>query len=116
MLWRSSRDGCEQIATLINRELKRRRTDPDIALAYHAGFGTEDRAERMRRNPGRFVGGSGGGGVGSVLGERGVGGDDGQRESAGQHALEKNTHKERSSFHVGFRLMVCFRYQVDMLT
>ncbi len=45
----SSRDGCEQIATLINRELKRRRTDPDIALAYHAGFGTEDRAERMRR-------------------------------------------------------------------
>jgi ATP-dependent DNA helicase RecQ len=45
----SSRDGCEEVATLINRELKQRRSDRDIALAYHAGYGTEDRAERMRR-------------------------------------------------------------------
>lgn len=45
----TSRDGCEQIATMINRELKQRRYDPDIALAYHAGFGPADRAERMRR-------------------------------------------------------------------
>jgi len=39
----TSRDGCEQLATLLNRELKKSRYDPDIALAYHAGF------ERMRR-------------------------------------------------------------------
>ncbi|MGN6564576.1 MAG: RecQ family ATP-dependent DNA helicase, partial [Thermomicrobiales bacterium] len=45
----SSRDGCEQVATLLNRELKHRRYDPDVALAYHAGFGGEDRADRMRR-------------------------------------------------------------------
>jgi ATP-dependent DNA helicase RecQ len=45
----SSRDGCEQVATLLNRELKARRHDPDVALAYHAGFGGEDRADRMRR-------------------------------------------------------------------
>lgn len=45
----TSRKGCEQIATMINRELKRHHYDPDIALAYHAGFGPADRAERMRR-------------------------------------------------------------------
>jgi ATP-dependent DNA helicase RecQ len=45
----TSRDGCEQLATLLNRELKKSRYDPDIALAYHAGFGSADRAERMRR-------------------------------------------------------------------
>ena len=45
----TSRDGCEQLATLLNRELKQHHRDPDIALAYHAGFGPADRAERMRR-------------------------------------------------------------------
>jgi len=45
----TSRDGCEQLATLLNRELKKNRHDPDVALAYHAGFGPADRAERMRR-------------------------------------------------------------------
>ncbi len=45
----TSRDGCEQLATLLNRELKKSRYDPDVALAYHAGFGPADRAERMRR-------------------------------------------------------------------
>lgn len=45
----TSREGCEQIATLLNRELKRRRYEPDVALAYHAGFEQADRAERMRR-------------------------------------------------------------------
>ena len=45
----TSRDGCEQLATLLNRELKQRHYEPDIALAYHAGFGPADRAERMRR-------------------------------------------------------------------
>ena len=45
----TSRDGCEQLATLLNRELKGNRYDPDVALAYHAGFGPADRAERMRR-------------------------------------------------------------------
>ncbi|MFN8512736.1 MAG: RecQ family ATP-dependent DNA helicase [Chloroflexia bacterium] len=49
IIYVSSRDGCEEVATLINRELKKRRTDPDIALAYHAGFGTGDRTDRMRR-------------------------------------------------------------------
>lgn len=49
IIYVSSRDGCEQVATLLNRELKQRRHDPDVALAYHAGFGSEDRAERMRR-------------------------------------------------------------------
>ena len=49
IIYVSSRDGCEEVAALINRELKSRRSDPDIALAYHAGFGTGDRADRMRR-------------------------------------------------------------------
>jgi ATP-dependent DNA helicase RecQ len=45
----SSRDGCEQVAKLLNSELKRDRRDPDVALAYHAGFGSGDRTDRMRR-------------------------------------------------------------------
>ncbi|HET8627840.1 MAG TPA: RecQ family ATP-dependent DNA helicase [Thermomicrobiales bacterium] len=45
----SSREGCEEVERLLNRELKRRRWDPDVALAYHAGYDKEDRAERMRR-------------------------------------------------------------------
>lgn len=44
----TSRDGCEQVAQVLNRELKRRRYDPDIALAYHAGFDPDERAQRMR--------------------------------------------------------------------
>jgi ATP-dependent DNA helicase RecQ len=49
IIYVSSREGCEQVAKLINSELKGRRYDPDIALAYHAGFASGDRAERMRR-------------------------------------------------------------------
>ncbi|HEX5502013.1 MAG TPA: RecQ family ATP-dependent DNA helicase, partial [Thermomicrobiales bacterium] len=45
----SSREGCEQVEKLLNKELKRRRWEPDVALAYHAGFEKDDRADRMRR-------------------------------------------------------------------
>ncbi len=49
IIYVTSREGCEQVAALINREFKRRHYDDDIALAYHAGFPTADRADRMRR-------------------------------------------------------------------
>jgi len=49
IIYVSSREGCEQVAKLLNSELKERRTDPDVALAYHAGFASADRTERMRR-------------------------------------------------------------------
>lgn len=44
----TSRDGCEQVAHVLNRELKQRRFEPDVALAYHAGFEAGERARRMR--------------------------------------------------------------------
>lgn len=44
----SSREGCEQVAQVLNRELKRQRYEPDVALAYHAGFDAAERAGRMR--------------------------------------------------------------------